>query len=202
MAVFPFEFRPQDPRFRPGGPARRGSHSRGGFSLLEVMAAISILAVGCGAVIQSIVSANRALRFAEERWQALESAENVVEALQAETFEEVFARYDSNAANDPPGDSPGANFAVLGLRPQTGDADGLPGAVEFPGNGVKLLENVVDAELGMPRDLNGDLAAPDGNDHSGDYSILPVRVRVRWDGVRGASEIVLVTTLTSRGAAP
>jgi hypothetical protein len=165
--------------------------------MLDVMLAMALLAIGCGAVIQSMVTANTVERFATERLAALEAAESTLEALQGEVFGQVFARYDANPANNPAGVSPGPGFLVQGLEPVAGDADGMPGQIEFPGNGVLLLENVADAELGMPRDLNGDLAPPDGLDHSGDYRVLPVRLRVRWNGVRGNSELVLVTTLTN-----
>jgi hypothetical protein len=61
-----------------------------------------------------------------------------------------------------------------------------------------LREDVVDAALGMPRDLSGD-GVVDGLNHAGDYSILPVRVRVEWSGARGDETFELETILCRRG---
>jgi len=65
---------------------------------------------------------------------------------------------------------------------------------------VQLLENGLDRKLGMPRDL--DLGGPPGEfdalDHAGDYRILPVLVRVRWQGPRGVQQIEVVGTFARR----
>ena len=58
-----------------------------------------------------------------------------------------------------------------------------------------LRENVDLAVLGMPRDLNGD-SLVDAFDHSGDYVILPVQVRVEWVGRSGTSEFNAYSMLT------
>lgn len=58
----------------------------------------------------------------------------------------------------------------------------------------QLREDFVDDELGMPRDLNGD-SVVDDEDHGGDYLILPVRVRLRWDGVFGERTMDVFTMI-------
>jgi hypothetical protein len=63
--------------------------------------------------------------------------------------------------------------------------------------GTELREDVVDTDLGLPRDLNGD-GAIDGADHSADYRILPVRVTVSWTGQNGVRSMDFVTVLTER----
>lgn len=121
----------------------------------------------------------------------------MIEALQGEVFREAFVRYNAIPDDDPAGgDSPGDSFAVAGLEPLPADPDGLPGEVIFPGDGVQLLEHVVDVELGMPRDLGG-ATGVDADDHASDYRALPVMVRVRWRGISGEQEIVLATTLSN-----
>jgi len=145
-------------------------------------------------------------RSAAERTLALQAAESSIEALQAAVFSEAFARFNATIADDPPGgESPGAAFDVPGLSPWPGDPDGLPGEILFPGDNVELRENVADVELGMPRDLTlDDPPVIDGLDHSGDYRVLPVRVRVRWRGVLGEREVTLGTILNNerKEAAP
>lgn len=180
-----------------GRSRRKRGGGRGAFSLLDLTVAMALMAVGFGAVVYSMIEAMALQRFAHERSAALDAAENVLEAMQAEVFREVFARFNATTADDPPGVSPGDGFAVPGLNPLPGDADGLAGQIEFPGGGVQLLENIADPDLGMPRDLNGDGLPPDGLDHALDYLVLPVRVRVSWNGARGDSELIVTTTLNN-----
>ncbi len=71
-----------------------------------------------------------------------------------------------------------------------GGGAGLGGAAAVPEWQVR--EDFVDARLGMPRDLNGD-SVIDQLDHSQDYLILPVRVRMRWQGVFGERTLDLYT---------
>jgi hypothetical protein len=63
------------------------------------------------------------------------------------------------------------------------------------GGALELREDVVDAGLGMPRDLNLD-GVIDALDHSGDYRILPVRVLVEWTGMSGNRTHRLETVLS------
>lgn len=177
--------------------------ARGGFSLLDTVVSLALLTIGMGAMLQAVVGATSLEHQAQERSAALTAAQSVLESMQGEVFAEVFARFNATTADDPPvGISPGNGFLVRGLNAVSGDPDGMPGAIEFPGNGTQLFESVVDTDLGMPRDLNGDLQPPDGLDHATDYNVLPVRVRVRWNGARGTSELVLVTTLNNERKVP
>ena len=181
--------------------ARAGAGKRAGFSLLDITIAMTVMTVGFGAVIYAMVGAMSLSRFAQERSAALAAAESALEALQGETFSEVFARFNATPGDDPPlGASPGPNFPAPGLSPVPGDPDGMPGQIEFPGNGVLLSEGVVDADLGMPRDLDGD-GLQNGTFATG-YIVLPVRVRVSWNGTRGNSQLVLVTTLNNERKGP
>ena len=61
----------------------------------------------------------------------------------------------------------------------------------------ELREDYVDAELGMPADLDG-VPGIDDDDHSGDYRILPVRVQVQWSGVSGTRTLAVETVLWNR----
>lgn len=57
-----------------------------------------------------------------------------------------------------------------------------------------LREDVTDENLGMPRDLNGNNVIDTAN-HSSDYLILPVRVRIEWKSGVGARRFDIVTQL-------
>jgi prepilin-type N-terminal cleavage/methylation domain-containing protein len=182
-------------------PLRRAVHGRSGFSLVEVLIAVLVLVMALSAFIRSLVGTVQLGRSNRESALAMEGARRAIEGLYAADFDEVYALYNSNAADDPPGDAPGPSFEVAALEPLASDADGMVGEVRFPtvgsGAGLKLREDVVDVGLGMPRDLNGD-AAIDGLDHAGDYSFLPVEVAVRWQGRSGAKEITLKTLVVRR----
>lgn len=171
-------------------------------TLVEVMVAMSVLVVGLLAYTRAVASAALAARTTRETTLATEAAWRVVESMRAQqNFNQVFSLYNTTAADDPMGiAAPGANFAVPGLRPVIGDADGMPGEIVFPtstvGGVVQLREDTVNVKLGMPRDLNGD-GVIDALDHSTDYKLLPVIVRVCWQGSAGPGSIEISTLLAN-----
>lgn len=167
-----------------------------GFTLLEVMISATVFLLVSGAVVTSLVVSSALNTSNREAALASRAAQSMVEELKATTFAEVFSRYNATKGDDPAGGtSPGNAFGVQGLDVAADDADGFAGAILFPGNGLQLLENTADAELGLPRDLDGDTLV-DAADHAADYRILPVRVRVEWSGKSGAQALELVTVLT------
>ena len=164
---------------------------RAGLSLLDALVAITILAVAVGGLGASVIASMQLSRVNEEKAIAVDAAHAMVEQLHTTEFSEIFATFNAAGADDPDGanTAPGDDFAVVGLRVQDGDADGMTGQIEFPtivdGSGKLVLrEDLVDPGLGMPRDLNGD-GVIDSQDHSGDYVLLPARVRLMWRGPGG-----------------
>ena len=167
-----------------------------GFTILEVMISATVFLLVAGAVVTTLVVSTALNSTNRESALASRAVQSKLEEVKAVAFSEAFARYNSTAADNPAlGTSPGNTFAVVGLSPQDGDADGFVGSVQFPGPGNALQENVVDEELGMPRDLDGDTVT-DAADHAGDYRVLPVRVVVQWKGKNGARSLDMVTVLT------
>lgn len=172
--------------------------------MIEVLIAISLIVVGVAALSGSIVSGSRLSTNRKETGIASEAIRRTLEQIQGEAFSDVFARYNTDPGDDPggAGTAPGANFAVRGLNPQPGDADGFVGRITFPqvdqGSVAMLREDVVDANWGMPRDLNADGLAPDADDHSGDYVLLPIRITLDWRGTAGDRTVVFETLMTPR----
>jgi len=168
---------------------------------VELMLAITVVVIGVGATLGAISSFARLEESNRESMQATLAARRVLEDLQNENFSQVFALYNETAIDDPLGvAAPGANFAVTGLNEQQGDADGVAGRVVFPldpANPGILREDFNSPDDGFPRDLNAD-GAIDALDHSMDYEILPVRVRIEWRGASGNRVLELQTVLVDR----
>jgi hypothetical protein len=163
------------------------------------MVAVTILLFGLLGFTHSILRAVATNESTRESAIAGEAARQMLETLQAAEFDEVFRLYNQVAGDDPdgPGTAPGSGFAVPGLEPVDGDPDGLVGEILFPASDAvpgMLREDLVSAPLGMPRDLDGD-GNVDGFDHSTDYRILPVVVRLTWRGTNGVTRAQFRTLL-------
>ncbi len=181
---------------------RWGASCRAGFSLVELMLAMAVIAVALASAVGTIAGTAKLSQVDEETLVASQGARAMMECLQAADLRDAFALYNEVEVDDPggAGTAPGAHFAVSGLDPLSDDADGmvgrilLPVAADFPG---VLREDLFDPSFGMPRDLDLDRDV-DGDDHAADYVVLPIRVQVRWRGPGGARVLELDTILTSR----
>jgi len=178
-------------------PASDRAARRAGFTLIELTVAISVLVIALCATASTVVTTGSLNKQSHESAVARKAAESMMEALRNTPFATVFASYNSATSDDPlgPGSAPGSNFAVPGLTPIKGAPGGMAGQIFFPSAGPALRENVVDATLGMPRDLTGDILM-DSFDHAADYRVLPVRVRVTWTGPSGPRFVELQTLLS------
>ena len=165
--------------------------------MVELTVAITVMVIALCATASTVVTTNALNRQSHETAIARKAAESMVEALRNADFATVFARYNGAPGDDPggAGTAPGANFVVEGITPIPGAPGGVAGQIFFPSAGPDLRENVVDPTLGMPRDLTGDILQ-DGFDHSSDYRVLPVRVRVSWTGRSGPRFVELQTLLS------
>jgi prepilin-type N-terminal cleavage/methylation domain-containing protein len=185
------------PRILPASP-----RSRHGFTFIELAVGMTVLLVAL-LILSSVVSSMAKQRAVNrETSLAVSAARNMLETLRAEDFSDVYALYNSDPADDPlgAGTAPGNRFAVEDLLEAPDSPDTLEGEVVFPTatdpvEGLQLREDVVDRALGMPRDLSGDNVT-DAEDHSLDYFILPVQVRVRWTSPNGPRQYDMTTQLS------
>jgi hypothetical protein len=164
------------------------------------MITVTLVSLLLVALSNSILTSMKATGVNKESALASDGVADMVERLQGVGhFKDVFALYDANPNDDPgiPGSAPGNHFAVKGLQVPDGDAIGSVGEIVFPTIGTQLREDVVDPELGMPRDLNGD-GIIDSADHAGDYKLLPVLLRLHWKGVGVKRSVVVRTLLADR----
>lgn len=176
-------------------PGRRAA----GFSMVELMLVLTILTVAVGMLAGTLGSVMRLGPSVRETALAVEAARSAVERMRAAPFGDLFALYNADPGDDPggAGTAPGAGFAVAGLQARADDPDGLCGEVVLPIAAGALREDLVDVDLGLPRDLDLD-GAVDGLDHAGDYEVLPVVVRVRWGGRGAARQVEVFTTIARR----
>jgi prepilin-type N-terminal cleavage/methylation domain-containing protein len=191
-----------------GGTAARARRRRErlpeGFTLVELIVAVVVLAIAIGGISSSMVSSMALNRVNGETAIAQQAARGALEALGGVPFDEIWAVYNADPADDGGLSlaARGPNFAVPGLDPQDADIDGMCGRIEFPavwvGVGQELREDVVDAGLGVPRDLDGDGAWPEAVNVAPGYVLLPVRVWVEWRGVSGDRSVQLETMLCPR----
>jgi type II secretory pathway pseudopilin PulG len=165
-------------------------------TMIELMISVVILTVCCGMLTSTLSATNLHRATNRERALAAEAARGVVEDMHNWRFGAVFTTYNDDPSDDPEGvgSAPGKHFAVEGLSPASDDADGFVGEVFLPTTRSPLLESVEDEQLCMPRDLNGDMVI-DGEDHTQDHIILPVRVVVRWKARSGVRSLELHTML-------
>ena len=168
--------------------------TRSGLTLVELLVVMTVLAVALSAMADTVLTITRLGPVNQETARALEAARGRMETIRAASFDEVFARFNDDPADDPdgPGTAPGRYFAAAMLDLQSDDADGFAGEVRFPEIGGVVREDFDDVALGMPRDLNGDTMI-DANDHSLDFEVLPVSVVVEWTGPNGDRSLILST---------
>jgi len=199
MKTFLAQANHSGPRLSPGSDACCG------FSAVEILIAISILAIGLMAQASLALSHSNQTRLNREFRAALEGARAKIEVLKEHDFKTVFAAFDASTRNDPP-DAPGPGFALHGLSPVHRDPDGLVGKVRFPVGSPPanwthqdpvLREDLDDDLFGLPRELDGD-GAVDSHPKDERYIHLPVVVEVRWRGVSGNQILRLTTWLTPR----
>jgi type II secretory pathway pseudopilin PulG len=182
---------------------RTAAGGRAGFTIVEVMVAVVVLVIAIVGIVGSMLSAMALNRVNRETAIAQQAVRRTMEQVSGVPFREAFALYNTDLGDDAGLSllARGPNFVVDGLTTQDGDLDGFCGRIEFPvfddGMGlVELREDVDDAGLGMPQDLDGDgLANAVVSDN---YRQLPVRVLVEWRGVSGNRSIELESMLSQR----
>jgi prepilin-type N-terminal cleavage/methylation domain-containing protein len=168
-----------------------------GMSLIEVMIALVVLTVSVFMLTSTITSSANQSTTKFERAIASDAAMNLLEEMRSKPFNELFKLYNHDPSDDPGaiGSAPGANFDVQDLHPIPGDPDGHVGEVILPSIGSVLREDSVIPSLGLPRDLSGDSKVDDKN-HANDYILLPVCVRLEWQGKSGKQALTMYTTFS------
>ena len=166
--------------------ATRGSlrGPRAGFTLIELAIATSILMIGLVSVLTASSQMHSLGRLNRERTLAQNAVRSMAERMHAASHgfaadpqtwaQGLLATYGA-------GGSFGNTFSIQGLTPVEDGA--LVGSIVLATNETQA-DAELDADVGMPRDLNGDGDTTD-TDVSTSARILPVVLTVRWQGETG-----------------
>ena len=182
---------------------RAAAASRAGLTLLENLMTLGIMVVTVLGMAQALLDSMTTNTMNREVAVATDGARRVISDLQGADFGSIFALYNSSQTGNTLGGqtiSAGA-FAIDGLTPVNGDADGMVGQILLPESTnflgtVELREDLDNARFGMPRDLDGNGTSGDALDHSGDYQVLPVVIEVDWRGPKGPAHVEFKTVLS------
>jgi len=171
-------------------------------TLMKIALAMPIIMLALGMFTQMLSAGTGLRQSSRENWLASLRAQDVLETIRNQDFRQLVALYNEDPLDDPsgPGTAPGINFLVNELSPLEADADGFVGRVSIPmfnaGTVIapdwQLREDLDIPALGLPRDLNGD-SVVDDQDHSGDFTVLPVEVQIEWQSRFGPRSVRIHT---------
>ena len=160
-----------------------------GLGLIEILIASTILSIALLGLLGVVGQSMRLDAVNRETALASGAARMQFEKIRSVPLMYSFARFNASGADDPLGPDTAEGPRLVLESSQYGL--GLEGEVFFPvSEAGELREDLNIPEMGMPCDLNGD-GTIDDLDHRDDYLILPVTVRLWWQGRSGAREVSL-----------
>ncbi len=167
-------------------PAHHRS-AREGFTLIEVMIAMVVMLIGLMALTSTSLVVHSVNESDRLRRKALSGLRAAVERLQSRSTALIDS--DTGWANDlvqayTGGGNPGPLFSVRGLDAWEGEAS--LGTIQIITDETDT-DGILGVNLGMPKDLNAD-GDTLSTDVTADAQLLPVIVRVRWEGAAGQRE--------------
>lgn len=173
--------------------------ARAGYGLVDLCIALVVLSASLGVLVGAIFSGMRLARTDEETAVASQVLRTALARIGTLTPREAFAVLNAEPADDLQGESAQSYLAVreLVLTDRQGQAVTvqvtLPVSDDQPG---VLREDLELPALGMPRDLDGD-GTIDGADHADDALLLPLLLRLEWEGSSGPQSLQMATVLGS-----
>lgn len=168
---------------------RCATRGRGGFTMLELSLALTILVVALVATTASNVRLNTLRRSNRERVVAHNAVRTILESVQAIAQAGVadpngFGNHVVTALSA--GGTLGTTFDVAELTPQAGETH--VGTIRVVTDET-TDDTTLGTELGLPRDLNGDGDAFDTN-VTATSRLLPVVITLRWRSQSGEHRII------------
>jgi len=163
----------------------------GGFSLIEIAVAGSILAIALAGLAAAYTTFTKLNALNGERMIAANAAREMFEELKQTRFGDLVNTYGPNSPSH-------GNFAVTALTVRAADQDRMVGRITLH---TSEAENF--PALGLPRDLdaNGAVNSPSGNGLSPDvsttYALLPVTIWIEWANGKDDAQFELNQILVS-----
>ena len=148
--------------------------------------------VALGTLLGSVFSSLRLSEVNESTAAASQALRGILENMNAMSFEDVLAAYNSDPADDPDPDRDYREELRVGETRCAGE-NGQCAVAEVSFSGLDPDTGEWRKDLVL-RDLNGDDQIDSGN-HAGDHRILPVSVRLEWQGPSGPQVLELATLL-------
>ncbi|MEM7310380.1 MAG: prepilin-type N-terminal cleavage/methylation domain-containing protein [Planctomycetota bacterium] len=168
---------------------KRGRGRCGGFTMIELAIAMSILMIGLVSAASATMRMHHLRKQNRERIVAQNAARSIAERIHAQSyrFSESPATWSEELLDVfSPGGTFGDTFDASILNSPSEDQE-LPGQIIFVTD-ERLTDADLGIELGMPRDLNGDGDANDA-DVTNDARLLPVVIRITWRGQAGIQQL-------------
>ena len=147
---------------------KRFCAKRSAFALVDVCVALAILAVALGTLVGSVFWAMRLEEVNEEKAAASQRLRALLEEFSALPIEDVYAAYNADPSDDPPGYDARAVLEIHDPLLVVGKKESPTVLVSFHGN---------EAELDP------------------DATVLPITLRLEWEGASGPCNAVVSTVL-------
>ncbi|MBI5361348.1 MAG: prepilin-type N-terminal cleavage/methylation domain-containing protein [Planctomycetes bacterium] len=163
-----------------------------GFSLLELLATIAVMAITSMGVTSVILTCTDLDMTSYQTGVAMDKANEIMEMVRKTDFTSLISTYGATLTTEGVWVS---GFDVPNLEVRATDLDGMAGKVLIVVNETLYTEETF--TLGFPRDLNGDGMAT-SLDVTASYKILPVIVKVEWATKFGDREYDLRTLIARR----
>jgi len=163
------------------------AEARGGFTLIELAIATSILMIGLVSVLSASSRMHSLRQSTRERTLAQNAMRSMAERMHATAhgFADDPGTWAAEVlATFAPGGALGDHFEVEGLT----EIDGQPVGSLWIGQDETETDAGLGLELGLPRDLDGDGEASH-TDVSAGARLLPVVLTLRWRGERGVHQM-------------
>lgn len=203
-------------------PARQarplaGGRGQRGLVMVEILLAMLIIAVATLSSASMTLSGSNLNKANVLTADATNVLRQVVEELESHPFEEIYARFNTNPADDPDGagTARGGQFTLdpehrtafldAGAAPTATSREGASRGISydidilFPEDENGNLAEGVSAPIwgSQAWDINGD-GAPSSGDRSADYKLLPVGISVTWADPEGLHTFQVVRLLSQR----
>jgi len=159
------------------------AHAEGGFSVVEVVAAMAVVTVGALSLLATVPALAGLSRAARESEIATNAARSELDVMRALPFPD-------------PADPTAPNVFTLS-QTRTFTAEGLepPSAGEAHGRVTFLTEAEAGAAFAINLDLDLDQRANETEPAHALFVVFPVRVEVRWRAGQNEVQAVTLTTL-------